>query len=86
MSNSQYNNEFKIVSEHIMGDVTITENVQFNYITAETVIVAEGVRARLYGSVSKKLVVKKNARIFIHGNVTGEVIDEGGRIFIFNTE
>jgi hypothetical protein len=77
--------EYRIVRELVTGAVHIEENTQYHDIQADEVCVHEGVRARLFGTVKNKITVKKNSKIFIHGSFKGEVINEGGRIYIFET-
>jgi len=75
---------YKIISTLTARQVEVSENTQFNHIEAACVIVMDGVRARLYGTVTELLVIKKDAKVFVHGAVTGKIQDEGGRLYIFD--
>lgn len=76
--------EYKIISHQVDGkEVHIRENTQFNNIHADHVYVYEGIRARLFGHVKTQITVKKGAKLFIHGTISGDIINEGGRIYHF---
>ncbi|MCW3076950.1 MAG: hypothetical protein JWO32_1559 [Bacteroidetes bacterium] len=76
--------EYKIISEQIDGkEVHIRENSQYNNIQADHVCIYEGVRARLFGHVKTQITIKKGAKLFIHGTISGNIINEGGRIYHF---
>lgn len=73
----------KIIYEEIKGNVIINVNSQFNNINADTVTVSKNVTARLYGSIREKVVLKQGATLFLHGVITGEIVNEGGEVFVF---
>jgi hypothetical protein len=73
----------KIKTEKITGDLFILSDAQYNEVTADTVTVKENVTTRLYGIISKDLVVGKNARVYIHGKILGKVRNNGGSIYLF---
>jgi hypothetical protein len=75
--------EYKIIKTEIEGDLTISEHSQYNHLNADTVIVEKGIRTRLYGVIHKKLIIRKEARVFLHGKLLGELQDEGGRFYHF---
>lgn len=72
----------KTISEEAIGVIRINENCQFNKVRAEKVVVNENVTARLFGSV-KTIVLKKGAKLILHGVVSGTVKNNGGEIYIF---
>ncbi|MGZ3864506.1 MAG: hypothetical protein ACXVPN_16440 [Bacteroidia bacterium] len=74
--------ELKVISDETVGVVQIRENSQFNQIKAEKVIIDENITVRLFGSV-KTIVVKKGAKLFLHGVFFGNIENNGGEIFIF---
>jgi hypothetical protein len=76
--------EIKIIEEETVGIVYITENTQHNRINADLVVVAEGIKARLFGSVNQLIVLKKDCRVFVHGAVHGKIENQGGRLFIYD--
>ncbi len=78
--------KFKIINQKITGKVIVKENTQFNDIDAESIIVEKNIIARLYGNVQKLIILKKGAKIFLHGILYGNVNNEGGEIHIFNKE
>jgi hypothetical protein len=73
----------KLISEEIIGMIHIKENSQFNSIQSEMVILSENVKARLFGSIGD-IVLKKGSSVYLHGNVTGNIFNQGGVIHIFN--
>ncbi|HWY10321.1 MAG TPA: hypothetical protein VN026_03295 [Bacteroidia bacterium] len=72
----------RIIDEEAIGVIKIKENSQFNKIKAEKVVVDENTTARLFGSV-KTLVLKKGAKLFLHGVISGKIENKGGELFIF---
>ncbi len=76
--------ELRVVSIETTGNVHITENTQFNRLKANNVIVAEGVRARLFGFIKESIVLKKGSVVFMHGELQGKIENEGGEIFLFD--
>ncbi len=73
---------FKIIDEEAVGVIKIKEDCQFNKIKAEKVVVGENITARLFGS-AKTIVVKKGAKIFFHGEISGTVKNNGGEIYVY---
>lgn len=76
-------NDFIIIKDETKGDITITQNSQFNKIDADTVVIEENVTARLYGSIRNLLVLKKGARLILHGSIHGKVENLGGEIHFY---
>ncbi|MGZ3898859.1 MAG: hypothetical protein ACXVO9_05815 [Bacteroidia bacterium] len=76
-------NNFKVVDAETKGEVTITIDTQYNNIKATKVIITEDVTARLYGDIMEKLILKKGARLYLHGTVHGEIENEGGELYLF---
>jgi hypothetical protein len=76
--------DYQTVSEKITGEITIKENTQYNNIDADIVIVEAGIKAKLYGNIRKTLVLKKNSKVFLHGQFLGKLQDEGGRLYHFD--
>lgn len=74
--------DLKLIRHDVTGHVCVKENSQYNNIKAEKVVVAENVTVRLYGSVSD-VVIKKGAIVYIHGEISGNVENEGGEIHIY---
>ena len=70
------NYHLKIVDHEIHGVVKISEDCQFNKIEADKVIIDENVTARLFGTV-KDVVVKKGAKLFLHGIIYGQIQNKG---------
>jgi hypothetical protein len=68
--------QLKVINNEIASVVTIQEDCQYNHIEAEKVIVDEYVTARLFGKV-KDVVVKKGAKLFLHGIVSGHIKNQG---------
>ena len=74
--------DFKIIHEEAVGVIKIKEDCQFNRIRAEKVVVHENITARLFGTV-KTIVLKKGAKIFFHGIISGAVKNNGGEIYVY---
>ncbi len=72
----------RIINEEAVGVIKINENSQFNKVKADKVVVDENTTARLFGSV-KTLVLKKGAKLFLHGVISGKIENKGGELFIF---
>ena len=72
----------KIINEEVAGVIRVTENTQFNKIHADKIVVSENITARLFGSV-KNIILKKGAKLFLHGVILGKVRNGGGEIFVF---
>lgn len=83
MKDDPYSREFIVQSEPVTGILTITANVQYNNVNAETVVVEEGVRTRIYGTITKEIIIRKDSKVFIHGKINGKITNEGGRIYHF---
>lgn len=79
-----FEDEYMIIRTRALGQVHVNENMQFNDIDADEVIIYEGIRARLFGNVNQRLVLKAGAKVFIHGKIKGEIINEGGRIYLYD--
>lgn len=75
--------DFRIIRIITKGTITIKQNVQYNNIQAERVTVNENITARLYGSIHKSLVLKKGSKVYLHGTLNGEIINEGGELILF---
>jgi hypothetical protein len=73
---------FKVVDEEISGDVNVTADTQFNSIQAGTLVIQENVNVRLYGTVNH-VILKKGARLYLHGKIFGRISNEGGELFTF---
>jgi hypothetical protein len=75
-------NDFAIVREETNGDVIVSENTQFNNIKADSVVIEENVKARLFGNV-KSLLLKKGACVYVHGSIEGKIESHEGELHIF---
>jgi hypothetical protein len=71
------------VNSQVTGDIVVSQDTQYNNVFAETVLVNEGVMVRLYGLVNKEITVKKDATVYLHGKLNGQVKNEGGIVYIF---
>ncbi len=76
MQMRRYEDSLKVIDNQVAAVVKIDEDCQYNHIEAEKVIVAEFVTARLYGRV-KDVVVKKGAKLYLHGEVYGNIQNKG---------
>lgn len=76
MQQASMSYQLKVIDNEVASVVQIHENCQYNHIEAEKVIVDEYVTARLFGRV-KDVVVKKGAKLFLHGIVYGKIQNKG---------
>jgi hypothetical protein len=72
----------KTVIEKVSGIIIVSENTTFNHISASEVIVKKNIVARLFGNTGK-LTVEKDAIVYLHGECTGEIINNEGVIYRF---
>jgi len=80
-----YKNKIKIIKAKTTGDVVAGSDSQYNNIEADSIIVAENVTVRLFGSVKNMVILKKGSRLFMHGIIYGNVHNEGGELHIFGS-
>jgi hypothetical protein len=73
------------INSRIREDLVVLVDTQFNDLLSENITVIEGVTIRIYGIVQKKLIVEKNAVVYLHGKVLGEIINNGGTVYVFGT-
>jgi hypothetical protein len=74
----------KIFNNEITGDLIIESDSQYNALAVNSVTVTEYVTARLYGNIKKDLVVKKGAKVYLHGDVGGKIKNSDGIAYIFD--
>jgi len=72
---------YKIIESEATGDIVVEENSQFNNIKADRVTILENITARLFGTIKVKLSIYKGAKVYLHGNVLGEVENLGGEFY-----
>ena len=75
--------EIKVIQDLVKGTVNIKENCQYNNIEADVVTVHPYVSARLYGKV-KDVIINKESKVFLHGEVSGNILNLGGEIHVFS--
>ena len=75
-------NDIKIIEMEFTDDIHITENSQYNKLNAANVTVYKGVHARLYGHISHKLIIRKDAIVYLHGSAA-QIDNQGGELHIF---
>ena len=78
--------EYKVIDTEIKGNIYIIRDTQYNKLNALNVTVAENVKVRIYGMIKGKLIIKKGARVYLHGSVAGKLENLGGEIHIFSKE
>ncbi len=74
----------KIIGAQVRGDVLVDSDTQYNNIMGENVTVAENIMARFYGIILKNLIIKKGATVYLHEKFQGELINEGGILYLFS--
>jgi len=74
----------RIVDEKTVGDLIIETDTQYNDLDAGTVVVNVNVTARLYGIINKDIIIKRGSKVYIHGTLRGQVVDQGGDIYIYD--
>ncbi|HXB41442.1 MAG TPA: hypothetical protein VNZ49_12925 [Bacteroidia bacterium] len=75
--------DYKIIEAEAREEVHIKVNSQYNNLNADVVIVEERITARLFGTISELLVVKKDAVVYIHGTIKGKTENQGGKIHVY---
>lgn len=73
----------EIINSKVTEDQVVTTDTQYNDLLAENITVMKGITTRVYGIIKKKLIVEKNAVVYLHGNAPGEIINNGGVIYLF---
>jgi hypothetical protein len=74
----------KIKTEQVTGDLYILSDAQYNDVLANNVIVKDNVTTRIYGLIKKDLTVGKNALVYLHGKIRGNITNNGGTVYIFD--
>jgi len=74
----------RIVDEKTVGDLIIETDTQYNDLDAGTVVVNANVTARLYGIINKDIIIKRGSKVYIHGKLRGQVVDQGGEVYIYD--
>lgn len=77
--------DLKIIDSLVTKELAINEDSQYNNLDADKVVVAENVVVRIFGTV-KDISLKKNSRIYIHGTIKGNVLNDGGEIHVFGDD
>lgn len=72
----------KIVRLRLTSDLIIEEDTQYNDVTSKNVTVQKNVVTRIYGIISEKLIVKEGATVYLHGPLPGQIINEGGKVYV----
>jgi acetyltransferase-like isoleucine patch superfamily enzyme len=72
---------YHIIQQDTTGDIYVDENSQYNSVDADNVTVGAGVTVRLFGTIRKKLVIGKGARVYLHGSLAGELENQGGEFY-----
>lgn len=73
----------EIINSRIREDIIVQADSQYNDLLSENVTVMKDITTRIYGIVKKNLVVEKNAMVYLHGKVLGEITNNGGTIYVF---
>jgi hypothetical protein len=76
--------DFETVNELTTGIIVIANNIQYNNIEAEKVVIEENVTARLFGKITNKLILKQGSTLYLHGSIHGNVENKGGVLNIYN--
>lgn len=78
--------EYKIIEKQVTGNIEITSDTQINDLNADTVTIAENVKARLYGVIHTKLILRKDSSVILHGTIYGDLQNEGGELSLYDKE
>lgn len=73
----------KTIIEKVSGSLIVCEDTTYHYLSAVEVTIRENVVTRIFGVISDKLVVEKNAIVYLHGRCDGEIINNGGVVYRF---
>jgi hypothetical protein len=72
----------RVIQEEAIGTIKVKEDCQYNKVKADKVVIDENVTVRLYGTMNT-LILKRGAKLFLHGIVYGNIENKGGEIFVF---
>lgn len=72
--------EHKIIAAETTGEIHIKISSQYNNLNATVVIVEEKITARLFGTISDLLIIKKGAIVYLHGAIKGKIENRGGKL------
>ncbi len=61
----------------VSGDIVIAEDSQYHKVHNANIIVEPNVTVRIFGSI-KDLHIKKNATVYLHGSLSGNLVNNGG--------
>jgi hypothetical protein len=73
----------EIVNSKITEDQIVLKDTQFNEVLVENIEIRTGITTRIYGIIKKNLTVGQNAIVYLHGKVLGEIINNGGTVYLF---
>jgi hypothetical protein len=73
----------RTVTDKVSGILRVSEDTTYHYLLVSEVTIRENVVARLFGTITDKLSVEKNAIVYLHGHCEGEIINNGGIIYCF---
>lgn len=76
--------ELKIVKKKVKGNIIVEEDIQYNDVEAEDVIIENGVTARMYGNINGILILKPGSRLFLHGKHFGDIENKSGELHVFS--
>lgn len=74
----------KSIEKEITGDLLILSDAQYNKIKADNVIVSENITVRFYGVISGSLTLREDSTVYLHGELKGKVINEGGTLYFYS--
>lgn len=72
----------KIITEEIKGDLRVTTDTQYNNVVGANITVEERITVRIFGTINN-LYLRKEATVYLHGKITGNVFNEGGILNLF---
>lgn len=71
------------IGSQVVGDLSVSSDTTYNNVLVNNVIVNENIIVRLYGIIKKDLTVKSGSTVYLHGRLQGNVINEGGVVYVF---
>jgi len=66
-------------------DITFSQNAQLKALVAKNITVIENICVKFYGIIRGDLILKKGSKMFLHGSLYGNLVNEGGELHLFHT-
>lgn len=71
------------INSQVIGNITVSKDTQYNHIDCDSIVIEEGVMARLFRKVNQSITIKKGTIVYLHGKMLGMIDNEGGVLYVF---